>query len=77
VPQRVVHRDLATGGMALRGVWTMVVRPLTVSHMGSRRLDTKQVGLVATSLLLIGAVMVWMSGRAWTDHDVSNPGVTL
>jgi hypothetical protein len=32
---------------------------------------------LATSLVLIGAVMVWMSRRAWTDHDVSDPGVTL
>jgi hypothetical protein len=45
--------------------------------MGNRRLDAKALGLLATSLVLTGAVVVWMFRRAWTDHDVSDPGVTL
>ena len=38
--------------------------------------DTKAFGLLASSLVLT-AVIVWMFRRAWTDHDVSDPGVTL
>jgi hypothetical protein len=45
--------------------------------MGNRRLGAKTFGLLATSLVLTGAVVVWMLRRAWTDHDVSDPGVTL
>jgi hypothetical protein len=41
--------------------------------MGSRRLDAKALGMLA----LAGAVAVWLFRRAWTDHDVSDPGVTL
>jgi hypothetical protein len=44
--------------------------------MGNRRLDVKAFGLLATSLVLTGAVVVWVR-RAWTNHDVSDPGVTL
>jgi hypothetical protein len=44
--------------------------------MGNRRLAGKAFGLSAVSLLLTGAVLVWMF-RRWTDHDVSDPGVTL
>jgi hypothetical protein len=44
--------------------------------MGNRRLDVKAFGLAAVSLLLAGAVVVWMV-RRWTNHDVSDPGVTL
>jgi hypothetical protein len=43
--------------------------------MGNRRLDVKALGLLA-SLVLTGAVVVWVR-RAWTNHDVSDPGVTL
>jgi hypothetical protein len=45
--------------------------------MGNRRLDAKALGVLATSLALTGAVAVWLFRRAWTDHDVSDPGVTL
>jgi hypothetical protein len=45
--------------------------------MRNRRLDAKAFGLMATSLVLTGAVVVWMFRRAWTDHNVSDPGVTL
>jgi hypothetical protein len=46
--------------------------------MGNRRLDAKAFGLLATSLVLTAAVVVaWMVRRAWTDHNVSDPGVTL
>ncbi|MDT4903721.1 MAG: hypothetical protein QOH52_1737, partial [Pseudonocardiales bacterium] len=44
---------------------------------GNRRSDAKTVGLRAASLVLIGAVAVWIFRRAWSDHDVSDPGVTL
>jgi hypothetical protein len=42
----------------------------------NRGLDAKAFGLLATSLLLTGAVVTWMF-RRWTDHNVSDPGVTL
>ena len=45
--------------------------------MGNRQLNAKAFGLLATSLVLTGAVLVWMFRRAWTDHNVSDPGVTL
>ena len=45
--------------------------------MGNRRLDPKAFGLLATSLVLTGVVIVWMFRRTGTDHDVSDPGVTL
>jgi hypothetical protein len=45
--------------------------------MGIRRLDAKSFGLWATSFALAGAFVVWMLRRAWTDHNVSDPGVTL
>jgi hypothetical protein len=44
--------------------------------MGIRRSRVKAFGLLATSLVLTGAVVVWMF-RRWTDHNVSDPGVTL
>jgi hypothetical protein len=45
--------------------------------MGKRRSDAKAFGLMATSLVLTGAVLVWIFRRACTEHDVSDPGVTL
>jgi hypothetical protein len=45
--------------------------------MGNRRFDLKGFGLLATSLVVTGAVVAWLFRRAWTDHDVSDPGVTL
>jgi hypothetical protein len=44
--------------------------------MGNRRLDAKAFGLLAGSLVL-SAVVVWLFRRAWTDHDVSDPGISL
>jgi hypothetical protein len=35
----------------------------------------KGIGLLAV-VALIGALVMWRS-RRWTDHDVSDPGVTL
>jgi hypothetical protein len=32
---------------------------------------------LATLLVLIGAAFLWKRRRRWTDHDVSDPGVTL
>jgi hypothetical protein len=40
-------------------------------------LDAKAFGLLATSLVLTGAVVVWVLRRSWSNHDVSDPGVTL
>jgi hypothetical protein len=45
--------------------------------MVNRRLDAKAFGLIAALLVLTGAVVLWVRQRNWTDHDVSDPGVTL
>ena len=45
--------------------------------MGNRRMDAKAFGLMAALLVLAGAVLLWIRRRTWTDHDVSDPGVTL
>jgi nitrate reductase gamma subunit len=45
--------------------------------MGNRRMDAKAFGLMAVFLLLAGVVLLWIRRRTWTDHDVSDPGVTL
>jgi hypothetical protein len=44
--------------------------------MATRRPDAKAIGLFAVSLVVTGAVLAWILGRGWTDHDVSDPGVT-
>jgi hypothetical protein len=46
-------------------------------HVGNRRLDSRAFGLLVTVLALIGAAFMWRRRRGWTDHDVSDPGVTL
>jgi hypothetical protein len=38
-------------------------------------LDAKGFGLIAASLVLTGAALFWIR-RKWTDHDVSDPGIT-
>jgi hypothetical protein len=46
--------------------------------MGNRRLDAKAFGLIAALLLVLtGAVLLWIRRRTWTDHNVSDPGITL
>jgi hypothetical protein len=45
--------------------------------MGNPRLDVKAFALLAPLLLLSGAVVVWKFRRARTDHNISDPGVTL
>jgi hypothetical protein len=75
-PSRFSHRDPAARGLALREPWTIAIRRPKVRLMGIRRSHVKVFGLLATSLVLAGAVVVWMF-RRWTDHDVSDPGVTL
>jgi len=40
-------------------------------------LDAKAFGLMAALLVLSGAVLLWIRRRRWTDHKVSDPGVTL
>jgi hypothetical protein len=45
--------------------------------MGNRRMDAKAFGLMAALLVLTGAVLLWIRRRTWTDHNVSDPGVTL
>jgi nitrate reductase gamma subunit len=45
--------------------------------MGNRRLDAKAFGLMAALLVLSGAVLLWIRRRSGTDHNVSDPGVTL
>jgi len=44
--------------------------------MGNQRIPGKAFGLGVAALLLTGAVVVWLL-RRWTNHDVSDPGVTL
>jgi hypothetical protein len=39
-------------------------------------LDARALGLVA-ALAIVGAAITWFVRRRWTDHDVSDPGVTL
>jgi hypothetical protein len=38
-------------------------------------MDAKAFGFVAASLVLTGALLFWIR-RKWTDHDVSDPGIT-
>jgi uncharacterized iron-regulated membrane protein len=45
--------------------------------MGNRRFDAKAFGLFAALLMVSGAVLLWIRRRTWTDHDVSDPGITL
>jgi hypothetical protein len=45
--------------------------------MGNRRFDAKAFGLIAALLAVSGAVFLLIRRRAWTDHNVSDPGVTL
>jgi nitrate reductase gamma subunit len=46
--------------------------------MGKGRLDAKAFGVMAALLVLSGAVLLWIRRRGrWTNHDVSDPGVTL
>ena len=59
------------------GSWTKVIARPTVTQMGNRRLDARAFGLLVTLLVLIGAAFLWMRGRRWTDHDVSDPGVAF
>jgi hypothetical protein len=40
-------------------------------------MDAKAFGLMAVLLLLAGAVLLWIRRRSGTDHNVSDPGVTL
>jgi hypothetical protein len=40
-------------------------------------MNAKGLGLMAALLVLTGAVLLWVRRRTWTDHDVSDPGVTL
>jgi hypothetical protein len=45
--------------------------------MANRQFDRKTVGLLAALLVLSAGAVVWTVRRAWTSHDVSDPGVTL
>ena len=40
-------------------------------------MDAKAFGLMAALLVLAGAVLLWIRQRTRTDHNVSDPGVTL
>jgi hypothetical protein len=40
-------------------------------------LDAKAFGLIAALLVLTSAVLFWIRRKSWTDHDVSDPGITL
>jgi hypothetical protein len=45
--------------------------------MGNRRSGAKALGLIAALLAVSGAVFLLIRRRRWTDHNVSDPGVTL
>jgi len=45
--------------------------------MTKPRFDAKTLLLIAIALVLAGAVASRLNRRTWTDHDVSDPGVTL
>jgi len=45
--------------------------------MSKPRLDAKTLASMAIALVLIGAAVAWWNRRTSTDHDVSDPGVTL
>jgi hypothetical protein len=46
--------------------------------MRNQRLDAKVLGLVVViALVLIGAALRSRRRPSWTDHDVSDPGITL
>ena len=40
-------------------------------------MDAKAFAFIAASLVLTGVVLLWIRRNRWTDHDVSDPGVTL
>jgi len=39
--------------------------------------DAKALALMLVALVIAGAALRRRSRRTWTDHDVSDPGVTL
>jgi hypothetical protein len=39
--------------------------------------DTKTLALLVTTLLLAAAGVTWLYRRRLSDHDVSDPGITL
>jgi hypothetical protein len=43
----------------------------------SRRISAAGPWLVAGALVTTGLVLGWLVRKRWTDHDVSDPGVTL
>ena len=45
--------------------------------MGNRGFNLKALGFTAALLVLTGVVLLWVRRKAWTDQDVSDPGVTL
>jgi cytochrome c-type biogenesis protein CcmH/NrfF len=47
--------------------------------MRKPRFDAKTLVLIAIAIALVlaGAVVSRLNRRNWTDHDVSDPGVTL
>ena len=44
---------------------------------GNRRLDAKTFGLMTALQVLTAAVLLRIRRRSWTDHNVSDSGVTL
>ena len=47
----------------------------TTAPTEKRRSENRALRLVA--LVLAGAVVAWAFRHNWTDHDVSDPGVSL
>jgi hypothetical protein len=45
--------------------------------MGNRRFDAKVFAIIAALVAVSGALFLLIRRRRWTDHNVSDPGVTL
>jgi hypothetical protein len=44
--------------------------------MEKQQIDARALGMVVV-LALVGLAVTWFVRSRWTDHDVSDPGVTL
>lgn len=57
--------------------WTEWIQRPNVGFMGNRQFDAKVFAIIAALLAVSGALFLLIRRRKWTDHNVSDPGVTL